>query len=299
MGKNGEDIRNRFTICITSFERHDMLRRLLDSIRERFVISPQIIVADNSEQFPQIDGVVLIRLPFDSGVSACRNALVEACNTKYMLLCEEDFIFKADTRIQDFIDILDDDEEVGVVGGRLVEEDKLNAYCCDFDRFRDTIAIHSSNGKWRSTGAGTTYRLCDMVFNWMLLRKEVAIETKWNNKYKLGEHWDWFWQLTKARQWRVAMCPSVVAIHDRFKANVYQPFRERADEFCHEATLDNGFSVLHPLFKEPEEKLPNIVLMGVGHAGTTVAARMIADENSLRKRIADAPVHDAGSRGYP
>ena len=83
------------TIGIKTFSRPDLLKFTLGKLREDYDSSVRIIVADDSKddhkreneriigEFINVDHVTL---PFDSGISVGRNALVVATRTRFFLL---------------------------------------------------------------------------------------------------------------------------------------------------------------------------------------------------------------------
>ena len=90
----------RVTFGITSFERPQLLERLVGSIKERYP-KARILVADNGRRKASLPGDVrVLNLEFDSGLSAARNALLDNMETEFLLLLEEDFLFTDETRIE-------------------------------------------------------------------------------------------------------------------------------------------------------------------------------------------------------
>ncbi len=101
------------TVCVTVLIRFDRLQILLRSIR-RFYANIEIVVADNSfrpedwgkQEFVEFRDIVIrhgvrpVMLPFDSGISATRNAAVTAARTPYVIVCEEDFEFTQRTNLE-------------------------------------------------------------------------------------------------------------------------------------------------------------------------------------------------------
>lgn len=115
------------TIAVTSFLRHGYVAKCIHSIRE-FLPECAVIIADDSgEPEPAVryrwkgfqhNGIIL---PFDSGLSAKRNAIVRECSTKYLLLFCDDF--KADQQcrlgVERMVEVLDRWPEIQVAAGRV------------------------------------------------------------------------------------------------------------------------------------------------------------------------------------
>ncbi|MBL9090597.1 MAG: glycosyltransferase family 2 protein [Planctomycetaceae bacterium] len=179
----------RLVIGITAFRRPRHLERLVASIQQRYP-DVSIVVADNGDAPAALPASVkVIHLPFDCGLSRARNALVSATHQEYFLLLEEDFQFTAETRIQDFVDVLEHDPEVGVVGGSLLCNGVKQDYAVRIDRHRDQLRLSPAVGGHRVTPQGVTYQICDMCFNFALFRRAMLRDHLWNEHLKLGEHY--------------------------------------------------------------------------------------------------------------
>ena len=87
------DVR-RVTAIVKTFERPRLLRRLVESLRRHFA-ELTVIVVDDSRQPTHLAGVRTIELPFDSGVSAGRQAALEAVRTDLTWVLDDDSSFTA------------------------------------------------------------------------------------------------------------------------------------------------------------------------------------------------------------
>ncbi len=79
------------TAIIKTFERPRILRRLVSSIR-RLYPDLKVIVADDSRSPVPVDGVTTIELPYNTGLTAGRNAALREVVTPYFLLLDDDFV---------------------------------------------------------------------------------------------------------------------------------------------------------------------------------------------------------------
>lgn len=269
------------TIGITAFNRPECLERLVGSIRERFADVP-ILVADNGWQpadLASFSGVTMLDVEEDCGLSACRNSLVAACPTGYMVLAEEDFVFDDRTDLAAAVAVLEADESLAFVGGSLEAGRQLQHYARTFslDETPDGLVLRAlpAGGPMQLTGS-TRWRFCEMAFNWGVLRVEAARECPWDSELKLAEHVDWFWHLAHTH-WRVAHTPDLVARHDREEPGDYSRHRSRAADYLE---LFRAKHNLHryentPATDEPLECGSSVIVMGVGHSGTSVVAKML------------------------
>jgi hypothetical protein len=266
---------------ITAFQRPHLLTQLVHSILRNYPLA-SIVVADNGRKKAVLpDNVRVLNLPFDCGLSAARNALTRAVKTKLMLLLEEDFFFLPSTRIEPLLEVLNHDAEVGVVGGgMLAPSGQTVAYAMDIEVFRDTMCVRESNHRQRVTSSGTPYRICDLIWNFALFRKEMLADHAWDETLKVGEHTPYFNEVRKAARWRVACCPETVIHHvpDR-RSDEYRSYRLRARELFHQYLRRNGLChyqrIAPRTFENPLPGNANVVVLGVGHSGTSVAAKML------------------------
>lgn len=131
-----------------------------------------------------------------------------------------------------------------------------------------------SEKPWRSAG-GAIYRPCDAVLNFALARKQIVDSCPWDEDLPLNEHCEFFYRLRRQAQWRVAYCPSVGVLHHRDRPSDYRPHRER--KFTQHVRAKTGLNFTLPgsQFVEIEATRPNIVVLGVGHANTSITTRQL------------------------
>lgn len=295
-------LESRLAVGITAFLRPRCLERLHASIRARYPKVP-IVIADNGDRPASISDPLTTyhTLPFDCGLSAARNHLIDHTETPYLLVLEEDFIFTPETKLEAFADVLDSDPAVGIVGGPLrnpatgVTDD----YACDFDVFREVLNIVPARGPWRATMAGTSYRHCHQTFNFLMARRECLADHRWPDGLPLGEHFRYFVDVMKAGKWRVAFTRGCRADHDSAseREGTYGEKRRRASGYFREALRPHGLKshTSHPALRfgrgQPPQT-PDLVILGVGHSGTSVTARML---HALGWRAGDADAEYAES----
>lgn len=105
----------RVTMAVKTFERPDVLGRCLASART--VFDGRIVVADDSRRpvaglGPRTD---VIAMPFNSGVPAGRNAALDAVETEFVLVSDDDIVFTAASDIVAAMNYLDDNDGVDLV----------------------------------------------------------------------------------------------------------------------------------------------------------------------------------------
>ena len=123
---------NDVTIAVKTFERPDSLREMLPSIRKLYP-EVKILIADDSKK-PYVEEIVqgdpnmeALILPFDVGLSRGRNELLKKIKTKYFVLCDDDFIFFKESKLERFREILEN-SDTELIGGGIVEKSESGEY---------------------------------------------------------------------------------------------------------------------------------------------------------------------------
>ena len=105
------------TVVIKTFERPSKLRRLVGSIRRQYP-GLTIVVADDSKNPSQLPEVETVVLPFDSGVSAGRNAGLAQVKTDYVLLLDDDYVFYRHTDVLNAFKKLSSNPAIDILAGQ-------------------------------------------------------------------------------------------------------------------------------------------------------------------------------------
>lgn len=195
---------DKLTILIKTFERPSVLDRLVASIRVRYP-TVSIIVVDDSRIPSNIAGVQTIALPFDSGVSAGRQAGLDAVRTPLVMILDDDFVFsratdlaRAAAKIVPPIDIL---------GGQLIDLPM-------FRRKPPPLGQIFATPKRPLVPIGSTLDgllVCDKVANFYIARTERLRLVGWDAALRRIDHADFF---TRAVGVLVSVFdPSLVAFH--------------------------------------------------------------------------------------
>lgn len=109
------EVAQRVTMAVKTFERPDVLRRCLASVRT--VFDGRIVVADDSRRPVTAlgAGTDVISMPFNSGVPAGRNAALDEVGTEYVFISDDDIVFTAASDFVAAMTYLDDNGEVDLV----------------------------------------------------------------------------------------------------------------------------------------------------------------------------------------
>jgi len=269
------------TFGITSFERPELLSNLVQSILKRYPLA-QIVVADNGRRHARLpDRVKHLILPFDCGLSSARNALVDQLQTKYLLILEDDFLFTQETLIEPLLEVLESDETIGAVGGALrTVHGRVSAYALDIEVFRETMYVREATHRLYFTPSGVAYRLCDMIWNFALFRREMLEDHRWIDRLKVGEHCPYFHQVKLAGRWRIAACTATRIYHvPEHRSPDYLKYRRRAQAMFEGYLAEYGIKQYHRVlpyhFEDDATDKPPVLILGVGHSGTTILSKML------------------------
>lgn len=289
------------TLVATSFLRFDHLRRLLQSVRY-FYPGLKIIVSDQSgpraagddyEFCRGFPNVTWLAQPYDCGLSAARNAALLEVKSPLVFLCDDDEIFMADSRLESLLDVLNVDQSIQVVTGLIRQAgrghhgDVAGSWLGELTQDGDILHAGPLQSKWSQTPRGTWYRRTDRYINVLLARTETLRAYPWSESHKIsGEHLDHVMRL-KADKVPVVYTPNFVVGEIKKNSDEYTKLRQRGREAnAHAAwgiltkTGNWRFQAEPGISKRssavPVATLPNIVLLTVGHTGSTVVAGLFA-----------------------
>jgi glycosyltransferase involved in cell wall biosynthesis len=200
------------SILITTFLRDGALATCIQRIKDTLPECPIIVTDDGypADWKNSLKGVTYIQLPFDSGLPAKRNAGVQACKTKYLLMGCDDFDFgcaEARQGVVKLYALMENYPDADVAGGRhenqpyegfltyvpgeYIKETRLKP------SFVNTV-----------TGTAQCYRV-DLTVNYFLMRVATTRGIPWDERMKIGgEHGDWFLEL-KLQKKNVVWVPGV------------------------------------------------------------------------------------------
>ncbi|XP_051573538.1 beta-1,4 N-acetylgalactosaminyltransferase 1-like [Myxocyprinus asiaticus] len=222
----GKDINSQVTITTKTFLRYEELNVLINSIRQ-FYPEIKIIVADDSLIPEKVNGSNIEQyiMPPAQGWFAGRNLAVSQVTTKYFLWVDDDFIFWNNTRIEDFVKIMEKVPELDVLGGavgnnqfffRLVyEEGEEEEGGCLQRRHR---------GKLQSLPGFNGCFFVDGVVNFFLARTDAVRRVGFDPFLKRVAHTEFF--LDGLGDLMIASCKGLSIGHQKKrKQSKYRRFR--------------------------------------------------------------------------
>lgn len=216
-----EDVERQVTFLIKTFERPTALRRLLTSARHAYPKS-KILVADDSRRPDLNIDAHVFTLPFDSGLSKGRNALLERVETPFFLLLDDDYVFDGGSRVEELLHLLLT-TEVDIAGGEWFRWGQPSGFYGLLEREENTLlALPGDRGEI----AGCPRY--DFIPNLFVGRTESVRQVGWDEDLKLGEHLDFFWRV-REHSLSVVLHPRFTMLHEPISSSTYQPYRRRGE----------------------------------------------------------------------
>lgn len=229
------------TACIKTFLRDKSLFYCVETLKAQYP-DMSIIVADDghcSDEKEAKLGVRYLRLPFNVGLSTGRNAMLDVCETPYLLMCEDDFSFNEDSHIERLRDLMD---VVDIAAGLVFN---VRHWACHgggvgWDNFGGKFG--EKDGKIHRVGftgnlktyRGIRYEEADFVLNFFVGRVEALRRVRWDDGLRLAfEHHDFFLR-AKAAGLRSARTLDAQVIHKEIDDShnpEYQKYREDYEQY--------------------------------------------------------------------
>lgn len=181
----------RVTAIVKTFERPRQLQRLLRSVRARWP-ELRVIVADDSRRPVSVAGVRTVKLPFDSGVAAGRQAALDIVDTELTWVLDDDFVLGSASNPTAAVELLTRHATLDLLGGDVVD------LPFGFQRGSPTDRVYPTQAS-PVTALGTRFGgaiVCDKVPNFFVARTERLRLVGWDERLRRLEHGDFF---TRAR----------------------------------------------------------------------------------------------------
>ena len=175
------------TAIVKTFERPKTLRRLIDSIR-RCYPNLRVIIADDSRTPSFFEGIRTIVLPYDSGVSLGRQRALEAVETPYVLLLDDDFIFYRETKLEAALRRMEKNRQIDIMGGEVVNLPSFKAV-----EYKNAGLYPTESRSLIAPGTLIDgMPVYDKVPNFYIARTERLKLVGWDSRIKRLDHADFF-----------------------------------------------------------------------------------------------------------
>lgn len=214
-------------IGIKTFYRESSLFKVLDSIEKHFPLPYRLYIADDGKisvekeyRYQQLEneGHVIIRLPFNSGISVGRNEIVKKSIEDYILIMDDDIAFQDSESVINMKNALDAKGDIGICSGMLFSE---NGNYMTSEKYQKGVRFELDRGMlFRYPGPKEIYKTgdsfyayADQVVNFFLAKRAVFDDVMWDNRIKVEwEHLDFFLMLKKTK-WKTTSCLNAKATH--------------------------------------------------------------------------------------
>ncbi|KAJ3255024.1 Beta-1,4 N-acetylgalactosaminyltransferase 2 [Chytriomyces hyalinus] len=272
---------NLVTIMVKTTDRITKVFSLVTSVLKQYP-DINIIVADDGHVDPSKTtkpegkqrGFYYLPLPYDVGLSAGRNRMVERIRTKYVLTLDDDFTLNEDSPIGHLIHALEKAPQhnsakpFDIAAAKIpADEGRFGVDYCGIMSMSPQRTLQLKPG---SVTPGVDHEGCtevEFVPNVFVARTKFLRESiRWDETLKLGEHEDFFWR-TKKIGARVLTCPGVIFYHDQVAhwkgVTEYDRKRGRVFSFMKLALRKHGFlrlvsfgrTVMDLVLPQPIEKV--------------------------------------------
>nr|XP_006817452.1 PREDICTED: beta-1,4 N-acetylgalactosaminyltransferase 1-like [Saccoglossus kowalevskii] len=227
-----DDISRKVTIVTKTFERYNCIETLVRSVNTYYP-DMQIIVADDSEEPQTIDGLNVLQyiMPYKEGWFAGRNLVLSQVKTKYFVWVDDDFIFTADTKLENFVEKLEDPRVNLDMIGAFFEDVNGTKYIQNM--FFKTVEIvpGDEDGNCMARGQGfqrniEEYPQCmlvDLVTNFFMAKTQTIRAIGFDPEFERVGHTEFF--LDGFGRMRVASCKDVFILHKSENSVKYSKFR--------------------------------------------------------------------------
>ncbi|PSP86459.1 hypothetical protein BRC87_13860 [Halobacteriales archaeon QS_4_66_20] len=205
---------------VTVFERTKKLSNLLSSISANSLIST-VYIGDNGRltdekrslyatEFPF--ELEVVNLEFDAGLAQSRKAVVEESDDDFFLVVDNDV--KIPHNVSNLLTILQEQQELGGVGGILIENGRIRSDCYDLHERGPLLLKDIREDKPIRSVDGHPLVQFDQIQNVTMYRRECLEDYCWDPEYVIGwEHTDFFLGHKKKTNWEFGVCPEVMFRH--------------------------------------------------------------------------------------
>ena len=229
------EVTQQITVAIKTFERPELVKRAVSSLRHFHPTMPVVIADDSKEpiSFNEDPYTEALHLPFDTGISYGRNRAIERVKTPYYLLMDDDYFFKADCNLEGLVKVLET-TDFDIISMRVLNYRAKKGYCRGELHFAGTMEREGTQmvhyiGKNRGIYQG--YPCFDIIHNCYLARTNKVAKIKFDEKIKIGkEHGDFFLE-AKKNGVLVTIAKDSYIHHLQANSSNYNNFRDRGDQF--------------------------------------------------------------------
>jgi serine/threonine protein kinase len=179
-------------------------------------------------------------MPFNSGASAGRNLGVSKIKTKYFVLLDDDYEFTKDTKLETFLNIIEN-SDLDILGGQVLENDVRNGFFGTFfynEKHRYVICKQEYT-------EFKNYKACEIIPQFFIGKTETIKTYTWNEKLKTGEHSVFFFE--NRSNFKVGFTEEVSVNHKQESNNNYYQYRNKGLDYFSRWMKDNNIAFFKSL----------------------------------------------------
>lgn len=288
----------------TVFKRAEKVATLLQSASAIQGIQ-RVYIADNGEITDRKDEIYSADYPFelevldleyDSGLGYGREQIVKESEEPYLLVVDNDV--EIPHNVDQLWSILNEREELGGVGGVLIEGNQLRSQCFDLHEWGSLLVKDIRGGTAVERVKDLPLVTFDLIQNVAMYRRECLEDYCWDPAYKIGwEHTDFFVGHKHESEWTFGVCPEVQFRHhpggdesymdDRRN---YERIRASKNHFLNKWGYDQVMNgQIHWLETHTGRPRPGYLVSELGKAGLfQLPPGVLAPLMNLRDRIRKA-----------
>lgn len=218
---------DKVAVLIKTFLRDEVMYKTVAAVEKMMPVPYRLYIADDGYQndrktafYNQLieAGHVVVTMPYNSGISAGRNALLKVAREDYILLLDDDTAIKDGPSLMKMKTCLDADPTLGIVAAVLKREKGAwfgpEAYSYGLRlEMRGDLLVRLPSSRTEQKAGDVAYRYADQVPNVFLAKREVFDDIKWDERIKIEyEHMDFFLRLMQT-PWKSAVCVDAEAVH--------------------------------------------------------------------------------------
>ena len=238
-----------YTIIIKTFERFQCIKRLVATVLKVYP-NACILIGDDSQtsckryfekHFPNAN-LKVFELPKDCGLSYGRNYLLDHVETKYFILCDDDFMFDDMTDLESGLQLLNQNQ-LDIIGGYFRNYSCIRKVSDNFKvlvqeifhlerlyNYIGSIVLDENNRILYAeyiTNEFPDFTLTDITHNFFIGRTKIIRETnRWDDELKVHEHTAFFLK-AKQNNLRVGFTNKMSVRHKPIRSQLYSSYRNR------------------------------------------------------------------------
>jgi hypothetical protein len=232
------------TIGIKTFLRPECLENCLRSIRLFYPLVHVIVADDSPDVVKKINRAIAtqfkvdyLEMPFDSGLSVGRNAIVRRTETPYFVCVDDDTVLRGSTDLKRLYLFLRE-TDYDLIGGASFTRELRHKFAAHFLNFSED----GSELYYRQETYGEipnsvlrAYKT-DRTLNYFMAKRDALRRNPWDERLKLREHTLFFVRAWE-KHFRIAVTPEVVFDEKRFDSPEYTCYRQRGQSIDWEVLL--------------------------------------------------------------